>query len=156
MGYIVVQSLSLVLLFATPWTAACQASLSFPISWNLLKLMTIKSMTPSKHLIPCHPLSSCLQSFLPSGSFLMSQLFTSRCQSIEASASASVPPMNVYDWFPLGMTGLISLYPNAVLGCSLKNDRMITVHFQGKSFYITVIQVYAPTTNAEEAEVEWF
>ena len=45
---------------------------------------------------------------------------------------------------------------NAVLGCSLKNDRMITVHFQGKSFYITVIQVYPPITNAEEAEVELF
>ena len=45
---------------------------------------------------------------------------------------------------------------NAVLGCSLKNDRMISVHFQGKPFNITVIQVYAPTSNAEEAEVEWF
>ena len=43
---------------------------------------------------------------------------------------------------------------NAVLGCNLKNDRMISVHFQGKSFNITVIQVYAPTSNAEEAEVE--
>ena len=43
---------------------------------------------------------------------------------------------------------------NAVLGCNLKNDRMISVHFQGKPFNITVIQVYAPTTNAEEAEVE--
>ena len=45
---------------------------------------------------------------------------------------------------------------NAVLGCSLKNDRMISVHFQGKPFNITVILVYAPTSNAEEAEVEWF
>ena len=45
---------------------------------------------------------------------------------------------------------------NAVLGCNLKNDRMISVHLQGKSFTITVIQVYAPTNNAEEAEVEWF
>ena len=45
---------------------------------------------------------------------------------------------------------------NAVLGCNLKNDRMISVHFQGKPFGITVIQVYSPTTNAEEAEVEWF
>ena len=44
---------------------------------------------------------------------------------------------------------------NAVLGCNLKNDRMISVHFQGKPFNITVIQVYAPTTNAKEAEVEW-
>ena len=45
---------------------------------------------------------------------------------------------------------------NAVLGCNLKNDRLISVCFQGKPFYITVIQVYAPTRNAEEAEVERF
>ena len=45
---------------------------------------------------------------------------------------------------------------NAVLGCNLKNDRMISVSLQGKPFNITVIQVYAPTSNAEEAEVEWF
>jgi len=45
---------------------------------------------------------------------------------------------------------------NAVLGCNLKNNRMISVHSQGKPFNITVIQVYAPTSNAEEAEVEWF
>ena len=45
---------------------------------------------------------------------------------------------------------------NAVLGCSLKNDTMISVCFQGKPFNITVIQAYAPTSNAEEAEVEWF
>ena len=45
---------------------------------------------------------------------------------------------------------------NAVLGCNLKNYRMISVHFQGKPFNITVIQVYATTSSAEEAEVEWF
>ena len=45
---------------------------------------------------------------------------------------------------------------NAVLGCNLKNNRMISVYFQGKPFNITVIQAYAPTSNAEEAEVEWF
>ena len=45
---------------------------------------------------------------------------------------------------------------NAVFGCSLKNDRMISVCFQGKPFNITVIQVYVPSSNAEEAEVEWF
>jgi len=44
---------------------------------------------------------------------------------------------------------------NAVLGCSLKNDRMVSVHFQGKPFNVTVIQVYAPITNAKEGEVEW-
>ena len=45
---------------------------------------------------------------------------------------------------------------NAVLGCNLKNDRMISVRFQGNLFNITVIQIYAPTSNAEKAEVEWF
>ena len=45
---------------------------------------------------------------------------------------------------------------NAILGCSLKNDRMIPVHFQGKLFSVTIIQAYAPTSNAEENEVEWF
>ena len=45
---------------------------------------------------------------------------------------------------------------NAVLGCNLKNDRMISVHFQGKPFNIMVIQAYAVTSNAKEAEVEWF
>ena len=47
-------------------------------------------------------------------------------------------------------------FRNAVLGCNLKNDRMISVRFQGKPFNTTVIQVYAPTSNAEEAEVEQF
>ena len=45
---------------------------------------------------------------------------------------------------------------NAVLGCNLKNNRIISIHFQGKPFNITVIQVYVPTSNAEEAKVEWF
>ena len=55
------------------------------------------------------PFSSCLQSFPASGSFPMSQFFASGGQSIEASASALVPPMNIQDWFSLGLTGLISL-----------------------------------------------
>ena len=45
---------------------------------------------------------------------------------------------------------------HAVLGCNLKNNRMISVRFQGKSFNITIMQVYAPTSNAEEVEFEWF
>ena len=45
---------------------------------------------------------------------------------------------------------------NSVLGCNFKNSRMVSVHLQGKPFNITVIQVYTPTSNAEEAEVEWF
>ena len=86
--FLVVRLLSHVLLFATPWTAAHQGSLSFTISLSLLKLMSIESVMPSNHLILSS--SSCLQSFLASGSFLMSQLFISGGQSIGASASASV------------------------------------------------------------------
>ena len=90
-----VESLSHVWLFATPWTAACQASLSITNSWGLFKLMTIESVMPSNHLILCHPLLPHLQSFPATGSFQMSQFFTSGAQSIGASASASVLPMNI-------------------------------------------------------------
>jgi len=107
----VVQLLSCVRLFATPWTAALQASLSFTISRILLKLMSIKSLKPSNHLILCCPFSSCPLSFPASGSFPVSQLFASGGQSIGASASASVLPMNIQGWFPLGLTGLVSLLP---------------------------------------------
>ena len=87
---VVVYLLSHVQLFAAPWTAAHQASLSSTVSWSLLKLMSIESVMPSNHLTLCHPFSCCLQYFSGSGSFPMSWLFTSGGQSIEASASASV------------------------------------------------------------------
>ena len=106
---VVVQSLSCVWLFGTPWTAAHQASLSFTISQSLLKLMSIESVMPSNHLILCRPFSSYFQSFPASGSFPMSRLFTSGGQSIGASAAAPVLPMNIQDWFSLGLLGLISL-----------------------------------------------
>ena len=70
-----VQSLSHVRLFATPWTAAHQASLSITNSQSLLKLMSIESVMPLNHLILHHPLLSCLQSFPASGSFPVSQFF---------------------------------------------------------------------------------
>ena len=92
-----------------PWTAACQASLSFSISQSLLKLMSIESMVPSNHFILCHLFSSFPQSFPASGSFPMSQFFASGDQSIGASASTSVLPVNTQDWSPLGWTGWISL-----------------------------------------------
>ena len=104
-----VQLLSHARLFVTPWTAACEASLSITSSWSPPKPMSIKLVMPSNHLILFCPLSSCLQSFPASGSFLMSQFFASGGQSIGFSSSASVLPMNVQDWFPLGWTGWISL-----------------------------------------------
>ena len=91
---VVIQSLTRVWLFVTPWITALQASLSFPISWSLLKLMSIESMMPSSHLILCHPLL----------------LFLSVFPSIDdqsIGASASVLLMNIQGWFPLRLTGLI-------------------------------------------------
>ena len=106
---IIIQLLRCVQFFMTTWTAACQASLSFTISWSLLKFMPIESVMLSNHLILCCAFSYCLQSFPASGSFLMSWLFASGGQSIGASASASVLPMTIQHWFPLELTGLISL-----------------------------------------------
>ena len=104
-----VQSLSCVRVFGTAWTAARQASLSIPAPG------ACSNSCPSSQW--CHPtisssvvcFSSCLQSCLASGSFPMSQLFASAGQSVGASASASVLPMNIQDLFPLGWTGWISL-----------------------------------------------
>ena len=104
-----VQSLSRVRLFATPWTATHQASLSITIPWSLLKLMSIESMMLSNLLILCGPFSSRLQSFPASGSFPVSQLFASGGQRIWGSSSASVLLKNIQGWFPLGLTGFISL-----------------------------------------------
>ena len=104
-----VQLLSCVRLFSTPWTAACQASLSITNSRNLLKLMSIELVMPSAISSSVVPFSPYLQSFPASESFPMSQFFTSGGQSIGVSASASVLPMNIRDWFSLGLADLVSL-----------------------------------------------
>ena len=107
--FITVQLLNQVQLFSTPWTAALQTELSFTVSWNLLRLMSTESLMPSNYLILCHSLLL-LPSTLPgSGSFQMSQLFSSVGPSIRVPTSASVLPMNIQGWFPLGLTSLISL-----------------------------------------------
>ena len=106
MCVVAVQLSSHVQRFMTPWAAAHQASLSFTISRSLPKSMSFESVMPSNHVIP---FSFCLQSFTASGSFPVSQLFASGGQSIRASASASVLPVNIQGWFPLRLTGLISL-----------------------------------------------
>ena len=104
-----VQSLSCVELFATPWTAAHQSSLSNTNSRSLLKLMFIESVMPSNHLILCHPLLLPPSVFPSIRVFVMSQLFSSGGQNIGVSVSASVLPMNIQDQFSLGWTGWISL-----------------------------------------------
>ena len=108
-GFRSVQSLSRVRLFVTPWAAACQASLSITNSQSPSKPMSIKLVMPSNCLILCRPLLLPPSIFSGSGSFQMSQLFASGGQSTGVSASASVLPVNIQHWFPLGWTGWISL-----------------------------------------------
>ena len=111
-----VQSLSHVWLFATPWIAACQASLSITNSRSLPKPMSIKSVMPSSHLILCRLLLLLPPILRALESFPMSQLFTWGGQSIGVSASTSVLPMNTHYWFPLGWTGWISLQSKGLSG----------------------------------------
>ena len=111
MDCVVVRPLSRVQLFATPWTAAHWASLSFTVSWSLSPGVCSNSRPLNQWCyltisFSATPFSFCLQSFPASGPFAMSWLFTSGGQSIEASAS--VLPMNIQDWLPLGFS-LISL-----------------------------------------------
>ena len=101
--------------FVTPWTAACQASMSFTISQSLLKLMSIESEMPSNHLILCRPLLL-LPSTFPSIRVVSNEsLFSSGDQSIGAAASASVLSKNILGWFPLRLTDFISLLSKGLL-----------------------------------------
>ena len=102
----------------------------------------------------CHPtisssvilFSSCLQSFLTSGSFQMSQLFMSGGQSIEASASASVLPVNIQDWFPLGWTGWISLQSKKTLKSLLQHHSSKASILQHSAFFIVhLLHTYMTT-----------
>ena len=96
-----VQLLSCVQLFATPWTAACQASLSITNSWSLLKIMSIKSVMSSNHLILSSPSPPTVNLSQHQGPFKwMSQFFASCGQNIGVSTLASVLPMNIQNWFP--------------------------------------------------------
>ena len=104
-----VQLLSHVWLFVNPWTATQHPSLSFTISPCLFKFMSIESVMLFNHFILCCPLLL-LPSVFPRITVFSNELALHiRCQSIAASASASVLPMNIQDWFPLGWTGWISL-----------------------------------------------
>ena len=98
--FFVAQLLSCVWPSATPWTTACQVS-------PRVSLVSIESVTPSKHLILCHPLFLLLSVFPSIRSFPTSQFFTSGGQSI--GASASILPMNIQGWSPSGLIGFISL-----------------------------------------------
>ena len=98
-----VQSLSGIRLFATPWTAACQVSLSITNSWNLLRHVSIESVMPSNHLILCCPLLL-PPSIIPSIRVFSNESGLHLSIGWSVSASASVLPVNIQNWFPLGWT----------------------------------------------------
>ena len=104
-----VQSRSRVGLFATPWIAACQASLSITNSWSSLRFTSIESVMPSSHLILCHPLLLLPSNLPASKSFPVSQLFAWGGQSTGVSALASSLPKKSQGWSPSEWTGWISL-----------------------------------------------
>ena len=106
-SYVVVQSHRCDRL-CNPWTAACQVSLSFIITWSLFKLVSIESVMPFNHLILCGPLVL-LPSVLPSIRVFSSE--SAVCSRwLKNGASASVFPMNIQGWFPLGLNGLFSFH----------------------------------------------
>ena len=137
-----VQSLSCVRLIVTSWTAACQVSLSITNSWRLLKLMSIKLVMPSNHLILCHPLLLLPSIFPASGSFLMSQLFASDGQNTGTSASASVHPMNIQDWFPLGLTGLLSLQSKGLSSSPTPQFKSIIIYYYYVSWVMPLSYIH--------------
>ena len=135
------------------------------------KLMSIESVMPSSRLILCRPFSSHLQSFPASGSFPMNQLFASSGQSIGVSASASVFPMNIQDWFLLGWTGWISLQSKG-FSRVLHNNSKASILRRSAFFIVQLSHPYMTTGNtiplvyrktcllrnlyaAQEATVKW-
>ena len=134
-----VQWLSCVWLFATPWTAAYQASLFITNCLSQSKPISIESVMPSNHLILCCPLL-----LLPSGSFQMSQLFALGAQSIGVSASTSVLPMNTQDGSPLGWTGWISLQSKGLSRVfSIQHHSSKASILQCSAFFIVHYHIHA-------------
>ena len=133
---VVIQSLSQVHLFATPWTTACQASLFFTISWSWLRLMSFESIRPSAISFSV-AYFSCPQSFPTSGSFPISWLFPSGGQSIQASAS--VLSMNTQGWFPLGLTVFFLLAVPGTLKSLLQQHSLKASVFRYSAFFMVLI-----------------
>ena len=141
------RSLGCVPLFVTPWSAVCQASLacpslspeacsnSCPLSW-WCHLTILSSVTP---------FSSCPQTFPTSGSFLMSWLFASGGQTIRASASAPVLPMNIQSWFPLGFTDLISWLSKGLSSLLQHHSSKASVLWHSAFFMVQLSHSYITT-----------
>ena len=142
----VAQLPSQVCFFATSRTAAGKVSLSLTISRSLLKIMSISSAMPSSHPSSDALFSFCHQSFPASGTFSMSQLFASDDQNTGVSASASVLPMNIQDWFPLRLTYLIFLAVQGTFRSLLQHHSLKASILKHSTFFtIQLLQPYMTT-----------
>ena len=104
-------------LFATPWTAAQQVSLSLTISWSLPKFMSIEFVMPSNHLILCHPLLLLCSVFPSIGVFSNKSTLHIRWSKYWRFSFSIIPSNEYSDWFPLGLTGWISLLSKGSMYC---------------------------------------
>ena len=139
----------------TPWPVARQASLTFTIYQSLFKFMSVEPVMSSIYLILyCH-FSSCLQSFPTSGYFPMSRQFTSGSQRIGASMLASVLPMNIQGWFPLGLIGLISLAVQGTLKSLLQHHSSKASVLQRWAFFMVPLSHPYMTTGKTIALTRW-
>ena len=148
-----VQLLSCVQL-CNPWPEAHQASLSITNSWSLLISCPSSQwchLTISSSVVPF----SCLQSFPESGSFVVSQFFASGGQSIGISASAPVLPMNIQDWFSLGLTGLILLAVQRIYKNFLQHHRSKASILKHSAFFIVQLSHSYMTTGKTVALTRW-
>ena len=146
--FVVFQSLNCVQLFANPWTAACQASLSFTVSWSLLKILSIELVMPPRHLVLSSPSSPAFNLSQHQSLFQSVGYLHQVHQSFGASASASVLPMNIQDWFPLGVTGFISLQSKALKNLLQHHSSKASILQLSALFMIQLSHPYMTTRKA--------
>ena len=152
-----VKSLSCVLLFVTPWTAACQASLSITNAQSLLKLISIKSVMPSNHLILCHPLLFLTAIFPSIRVFYNESVLHFRWPeyyNIRAAAWASILPMNIQGWFLLGWTGLITLQSKRFKSFLQHHSSKASILRHSAFFMVQILHSYM-TTGKTLALTRW-
>ena len=142
-----VQLLSYVQLFETPWTAAARPPCPLPAPRVYSNSCPLSQWCHPTILSSVVPFSSHLQSFPVSGSFQMSQFFTSCGQSIGVSASASVLPMNIQDWFPIGWTDWISLQAKGLSSLLQHNCSKASILRCSAFFVVKLSHPYVTTGN---------
>ena len=130
--------------YATPWTAACQASLSITYSRSLIKLMSIKSVMPSNHLILCHPLFL-LPSIFPRIRVFSNESVLPIRWSMGVSATASILPINIQDWFSLGWTGWISLHSKGLSSLLQYHSSKASILLHSAFFIVQLSHPYMTT-----------